>query len=155
MYKNIVAILLLMYAVFGEGLLDKLDYPTPTPIPSPTSKILNINKPDERVIDEVKNFSDLITDPSDRSKIAIFNYEFASRVIGYETDVQKVNDVYALAGKIFFHKSLVDKYDNLAEKIEELLQKILTDDNHVVTQEEKRKLNEYFMAIAWILIQKG
>lgn len=155
MYKNILAILLLMYAVFGEGLFDKLDKPEPKPQPSPVAKILNIDKPTQDVINEVKSFSALVTDPNDRAKIAIFNHEFASRAAEYNADVQQVNDVYVLAGKIFFKKSLVDKYDGLAEKIESLLKKILTDENHVVTMEEKAKLNEYFMAVAWVLIQKG
>ena len=154
MYKNILAILLLLYSVFGEGLFDKLDKPEPKPEPNPAAKILNIDKPTQGVIDEVKSFSDLITDPSDRAKLAIFNNEFATRVAQYNTSVQQVNDVYVLAGKIFFKKSLVDKYDGLAESIKDLLVSILTEENHVVTTEEKTKLNEYFMGIAWVLIQK-
>ena len=31
MYKNILAIILLLYAVFGEGLFDITDKPSPTP----------------------------------------------------------------------------------------------------------------------------
>ena len=65
-------------------------------------------------------FSDLITDPSDRAKLAIFNYEFAERVLDYNTTSQQVNDVYTLAGKIFFEDTLVDKYDGLAEEIVKL-----------------------------------
>lgn len=153
MYKNILAILLLLYAVFGDGLLDNLDKPEPKP--EPVAKILDIDRPEENVINEVKNFSELITDPNDKAKIAIFNYEFASRILKYDTTVQQVNDVYSLAGKIFFKKSLVDKYDGLAENIKSLLEKILTDENHSVTKIEKEKLNQYFMAVAWVLIQKG
>ena len=153
MYKNILAILLLLYAVFGDGLLDNLDKPEPKP--EPVAKILDIDRPEENVINEVKNFSELVTDPNDKAKIAIFNYEFASRILKYDTTVQQVNDVYSLAGKIFFKKSLVDKYDGLAENIKSLLEKILTDENHSVTKIEKEKLNQYFMAVAWVLIQKG
>ena len=146
---------MLLYAVFGEGLFDKLDNPEPKPEPSPAAKILNIEEPSKEVINEVRIFSDLITDPNDRAKIAIFNHEFASRISDYNADVQQVNDVYSLAGKIFFKKSLVDKYDGLAERIKDLLVKILSDENHTITTEEKQSLNEYFMGIAWILIQKG
>ena len=153
MKKNILAILLLVYSVFGGGLFDLLDKPTPEP--EPVVEILNIDKPANSVIQRVKEFSDLITDPTDRSKIAIFNYEFAQRVIGYETTSQQVNDVYSMAGKMFFKKSLVDKYDGLAEKIIALLEEIITNENHVVTSEEKNKLNEYFMGVAWVLIQRG
>jgi hypothetical protein len=155
MYRNILAILLLLYAVFGEGLFDKLDKPEPQPDPTPAAKILNIDKPAENVINEVKAFSDLITDPTDRAKIAIFNYDFAHRITGYNADVQQVNDVYSLAGKIFFKDTLVSKYDGLAEEIKGLLVKILTEDNHILTIKEKESLNEYFMGVAWVLIQKG
>lgn len=155
MYKNILAILLLLYAVFGEGLFDKLDKPEPKPEPNPAAKILNIDKPSQDVIKVVQVFSNIVKDPNDRAKLAIFNHEFATRVIQYNTSVQQVNDVYVLAGKIFFKKSLVDKYDGLAENIKDLLASILTEENHVVTTEEKQKLNEYFMAVAWVLIQKG
>ena len=155
MYKNILAIILLLYAVFGEGLFDIADKPSPTPEPNPASKILDIDKPSDKIIKDVSVFSDLITDPSDRAKIAIFNHEFAQRILTYNTDVQQVNDVYSLAGQIFFKKSLVDKYDGLSERIKDLLIKILSDENHTITTEEKQSLNEYFMGIAWVLIQKG
>lgn len=150
MAKNILAILLLIYSVFGAGLFDLLDKPEPKP--EPVVEILNIDKPSGDVLNRVKEFSDIITDPNDRAKIAIFNHEFAARVISYETTSQQVNDVYAMAGKIFFKKTLVDKYDGLAEKIVSLLEEIMTDENHAVSLEEKNKINEYFMAIAWVLI---
>ena len=154
MYKNILAIMLLLYAVFGEGLFDIVDKPNPKPEPNPASEILDIDKPSDKVIEDVYVFSDLITDPSDRAKIAIFNHEFAQRVLTYNTDVQQVNDVYSLAGKLFFKQTLVDKYEGLSENIKRILQEILTEENHIVTTEEKQFLNEYFMAIAWVLIQK-
>ena len=154
MYKNILAIILLVYAVFGEGLLDYLDV-VKKPEPNPAAEILDIVKPDEEVIKEVKSFSEIVTEPSDRAKLAIFNYEFAERVLNYDSTVQQANDVYALAGKLFFKDSMVDKYDGLAEKIKYILVKILTNDNHVITQKEKQDLNKYFMGIAWSLIQKG
>lgn len=153
MNKNFLALLLLVYSVFGGGLFDLLDKPTPEP--EPVVEILNVDKPSDAVVERVKEFSDLITDPSDRAKIAIFNYEFAERILNYETTSQQVNDVYAIAGKLFFQKSLVDKYDGLAEKIIALLEEIITNENHVVTSEEKNKLNEYFMGVAWVLIQRG
>lgn len=157
MNKNIIAIVLVIYAVFGGGLFDIFDNikPSPTPEPEPVVEILNIDKPSEEVLSKVQEFSNIITDPSDRAKIAIFNYEFAERVSGYETTSQQVNDVYSLAGKLFFKNSLVDKYDGLAEKIISLLQEVLTDENHTVSQEEKVKLNQYFTGVAWVLIQKG
>lgn len=152
MNKNIFAIILLIYSVFGGGLFDLLDK---NPTPEPVVEILNINKPSDEVIARVKVFSDIVSDPTDRSKLAIFNYEFAKRVVGYETTVQQVNDVYSLAGKTFFQNSIVNKYESLSENITDLLEEIITDENHVVSMEEKNKLNEYFMGVAWVLVQKG
>ena len=154
MYKKILIVILLAYSVFGGGWLDLLDRPTPEPEPKP-AEILNINTPNNKVVDRVQIFSDLITDPTDRAKLAIFNYEFANRVKFYSADSQQVNDVYTLAGKTFFKTSLVDKYNGLAEGLTDLIREIIGDENHTLTLEEKDKLNEYFLGIAWVLIQKG
>lgn len=154
MNKNLVAILLLIYSVFGTGIFDLFDKPL-NPEPEPIVEILNISKPSEKIVNRVQQFSDLITDPTDRAKIAIFNHEFAERVINYSTTSQQVNDVYSLAGKLFFKQTLVDKYDGLAEKIVGLLEEILSNENHTVSTEEKIKLNEYFMGVAWVLTQRG
>ena len=155
MYKNILAMLLLAYGVFGVGFLDLLDKPQPNPEPKPPAKILNIDTPTQDVIDRVKVFSTLITDPNDKAKLAIFNYEFAERVGGYEATSQQINDVYTLAGKIFFKDTLVDKYDGLAEEIVKLLEEIMGDDVHSLSQSEKDLLNKYFKGVAWVLIQRG
>lgn len=152
MYKKFLVIVLLTYAMFGGGLLDLLDKPTPEPEPA---KILNINTPSNNVANRVQLFSDLVTDPTDRAKLAIFNYEFAKRVASYDADNQQVNDIYTIAGKTFFNTSLVDKYDGLAESLTDLIKEIIGDENHNLTQDEKNKLSEYFLGIAWVLIQKG
>ena len=153
MYKNIAVLLCLMYAVFGGGFLDLLD--SPKPQPKPPAKILNIEKPRQEIIDRVSIFSDMIKDPDDRAKIAIFNYDFANRVTSYSATSQNVNDVYTLAGKIFFKETLVDKYEGLSEEIIKLMEEIMQGDNHSLDQIEKQKLNEYFIAVSWVLIQKG
>lgn len=154
MYKKILVIILLTYGIFGGGLLDLLDKPSPNPEPKPV-EILNINTPSTQVANRVQLFSDLITDPTDRAKLAIFNYEFANRVASYDADSQQVNDIYTIAGKTFFNTSLVDKYNGLAESLTDLIKEIIGDENHNLTQDEKNKLSEYFLGIAWVLIQKG
>jgi hypothetical protein len=153
MYKNIIAIALILYAIFGSGLVDLLKNIKPIPQPQPAS-ILNIDKPTNDVILRVERFSNLITDPTDRAKIAIFNYDFANRIKTWDTNNQQVNDVYTLAGKIFFQESLVNKYSGLSTEITDLLKELLTDDNHVLSEEEKNKVNQYFAGIAWVLIQR-
>jgi hypothetical protein len=156
MLKKIVIITLLAYGVFGGGLLDILDkLPKPDPKPNPPAKILNIDTPSQDVIDRVKLFSDIVTDPTDKAKLAIFNYEFATRVLSYDITSQQTNDVYTLAGKKFFKKALVDKYEGLAENIVDLLTECIGEENHTLSQKEKESLHEYFLAVAWVLIQKG
>ena len=158
MYKKFLAAVLLIYSVFGMGWLDLLDSPTPKPEPEPSpppAKILNIEKPSQEIIDKVQKFSDLVTDPNDRAKLAIFNYEFANRVLSYDAEAQDVNDIYTLAGKTFFKGSLVDKYEGLAENIVELLVDCMGEENHTLTQGEKKSLHENFLGVAWVLIQKG
>lgn len=154
MYKKFLSIVLLVYATFGTGWLDLLDIPMPTPTPPPAA-ILTIESPSKEVQQRVSVFSDLVTDPSDRAKIAIFNYEFANRILSYDATAQDVNDVYTIAGSTFFQKSLVDKYDGLSQEIVSLLSECMSDEDHVVTPKEKAKLHEYFLGVAWSLIQKG
>ena len=149
-----IALLLIAYWAFGGGLLDLLDKPNPKPNPEPQVSILNIDKPTEDIINRVKTFSDLITDPTDRAKIAIFNYEFANQLISYETDLQQLNDVYVLAGKKFFQNSMVGKYKALPDMITSLIQEVTGEANHVLSEQEKQKLNQYFLGVAWVLIQK-
>ncbi len=150
--KGIIALLLLIFSVFGGGLDLSNILPQPKP---PHAAILTIEKPSQEVLDRVEIFSKIITNPDDRAKLAIFNYEFANRVSGYNTSSQQVNDVYSLAGKTFFKSDLVDKYDNLAEEIVKLMEGIIGVDNHILSQSEKDDLSMYFMGVAWVLINKG
>lgn len=154
MVKNAIAVLLILYAIFGNSLFisDNI-VPKPQPEPVPVS-IINVDKPNESVLVKVQKFSDLITDPTDRAKLAIFNYEFANRVTKYNTDLQKLNDVYVLAAKTFFKDSLKNKYQLLPEMIVSLIQDTTTDENHILTPNELQSINENFAGVAWVLIQK-
>ena len=149
--KRIIAILLMIFAMFGSEIDISNIFPNPEP---PAAKILNIEEPSEDTVQRVKVFSDLITDPDDRAKIAIFNYEFAQRVLNYDATSQQINDLYTLAGRTFFQDQLVDKYDGLVEEIIKILEEVSGDKNHNLTEREKFNLNKYFMAVAWVLIHK-
>lgn len=126
----------------------------------PTKKIiddvvlLNIDKPTNDIIEIVNPISNLITDPTDRAKLAIFNQAFATRAIQYETDTQQINDIYVIAGGNFFKDSMVDKYRDLDVMLVSLAEKAVGTENHKLTQIEKEKLSSYFMGLAWSLIQK-
>lgn len=153
--KKLLIVLFLSYAIFGGGLLDLLDTSKPDPKPEPKPVILNIEDPSEEVLDEVSNFKELIVDPSDRAKLAIFNYDFSQRLLAYDATTQQLNDVYVLAAKTFFKDTLVDKYENLPENITSLFKKCVGDENHTITDGEKKKLHDHFKGLAWVLIQKG
>ena len=135
MRNQILAVLLIIYSVFGGGMLDLLDFPMPKP--APASEILDIESPSKEVQERVAVFSDIVTDPTDRAKLAIFNYEFAKRATDYNATNQDVNDIYTLAGSIFFEKTLVDKYESLSEEIVSLMKECVSEDNHILTTGEK------------------
>lgn len=117
-------------------------------------QLIQVDKPTQEIIEIVAPVSHLITDPTDRAKLAIFNQTFANRVKGYDTDLQQVNDVYVLAGSHFFENTLVDKYKDLDTSLISLIEKAAGTDNHKLTDQEKEKLASYFMGLAWSLIQK-
>lgn len=116
--------------------------------------VLNIDKPSQSVLDIVNPTAKKISDPTDRAKLAIFNQDFAKRLVSYNTDIQKLNDVYVLAASTFFKDSIKDKYDNLDKDLIGFIQSVTTDENHSLTQEEKNKISEIFLGFSWVLIQK-
>lgn len=152
MTKNAIAVLLIIYGIFGNSLFN-LPQPPKPPDP-PAVSILNIEKPGETTLNKVQKFSDIIIDPTDRAKLAIFNHQFAKNVLGYETNLQQVNDVYVLAGKSFFQDSLRGKYKELPNMIIDLIKDTTSDENHILSQDEKNHISENFMGVAWVLIQK-
>jgi hypothetical protein len=151
---SILAVILIAYGVFGNGLLDLLDN-KPQPAPEPQISILNIDRPSSEILERVKIFGELIKDPTDRAKIAIFNYEFANRLVSYTTNLQQLNDVYVLAGQQFFKTDLVGKYKDLPDMIIKLIEEVTGEQNHVLSEEEKAELHQKFLGVAWVLIQKA
>ena len=151
MLRKILIIALLFYAVFGNSLLPSGNV---TPVTPPTT-IIDMEKPSDDILKSVSAFSDVITDPSDRTRIALFNYEFASRVNNWDNiNNQQINDVYTKAGNDFFRETLVDKYDSLAEMIISLMQNTIGDDVHILTDKEKDDIQKRFSALAWVLVNK-
>jgi hypothetical protein len=117
--------------------------------------ILNIDKPTETILNIVAPISSVVTDPTDRAKLAIFNQDFANRVKNYDADTQQINDLYSIAASEFFGSSLDNKYKNLDVLLVELIKTCCSgEDNHKLTKEEKDKLSSHFMGLAWSLIQK-
>lgn len=152
MYKKIIAFTLLAYSVFGLNVdLSNVKIPSISIV----KPILDIEKPTNEILEVSEPISKLVTDKEDRERLAIFNYEFAKRILEYNANSQQVNDVYVLAGRMFFDQSLVNKYDGLAYKIQDILESILGKENHSITETEKKQLSDYFKGVAWSLVQKG
>lgn len=148
--KNLIAIGLILF-----GVLLAIPKISPTPvIDDEEIVILDIKEPSQEIIALVKPIKDLVTDPTDRAKLAIFNQDFAKRIKTYSTDNQKTNDVYVLAASYFFKDSIRDKYDGLDAAIIDLLKSSIGDDNHILTESEKEDIANKFLGLAWILIQK-
>ena len=152
MFKIIVAILLLLFVFFGS--VPKIDLaPTPDQIDE-VGSIIELQQPSEDIIGKVKPVANLVTDVEDRAKLALFNYEFAQRVPGYDTDVQKLNDLYVNSAEKFFASSLKSKYGNLSEEVEKLFETVTSEDNHNLDDSEKQSLKELFLGLSWLLLKK-
>lgn len=152
MIKNIIAIILLLF-VFSDSIIKYIPNVTPSEIDQINS-VLNIDKPTDEVLKKVKPVADLVTNKEDRAKIALFNYEFSERVASYITDSQQLNDVYVKAAKKFFDNSLDGKYPGFSEGLVDIFTSVLTDDNHILSKEEKQSIRDLFRGLAWALIER-
>lgn len=151
--KIVVALGLLWFVFYGSipSSINVIN-----PIPSKVDEvaaIINVEKPSEDILLKVMPVAKIVTDIEDKAKLALFNYEFGSRVLKYETDAQQINDVYTQAAALFFEDKLKGKYENLSDKIKELFISVLSDDNHTLTKEEKEKLKELFSGLSWALLE--
>ena len=150
--KITVALGLLWFVFYGS--IPSIDI---NPIPDEIDEvqaIIDVDKPSDEIIQQVRPVANLVTDIEDKAKLALFNYEFANRITKYETDVQKLNDVYTDAGMRFFEDTLKGKYENLPDQLQKLFSSITTDDNKVLNQEEKQKLKDLFAGLSWALIER-
>lgn len=145
--KNLIALILI-----GVVFVDYL--PAINLVPKPNVAILDIDKPTDSIVKAVTPIADLVTDPNDRAKLAIYSQEFANRIKSYDVDSQQVNDILTESAKEFFQGSITDKYPNLDEKIIQLIVSSIGDENHKLTESEKNDLSNNFMGLAWSLIQK-
>jgi len=147
--KNSIAIVLILF-----GIVLAIQKPQKPIIDDEQIVVLDIKEPSEEILRLVKPISNIITDPTDRAKLAIFNQEFANRIKNYNSDNQQTNDVYVLAASYFFKGSIKNKYQGLDTKIVELLESSIGNDNHILTESEKVDISNKFLGLAWSLIQK-
>lgn len=150
--KTIFAIGLIVFVFFGS-----VPEFVPNIVPNEVdevSSILNIEKPSEEILNKVRPIADLVTENEDRAKIALFNYEFCERILKYKTDSQQINDLYVKAASKFFGDSLRGKYPKLSTELTSLFQSVLADENHIVTDYEKKTLKQLFSGLSWCLIER-
>ena len=152
-FKVVVALGLLWFVFYGS-IPSSIDIINPIPSKvDEVAEVIKVEKPSEDILLKVKPIAIIVTDIEDRAKLALFNYEFATRVEKYETDAQQINDVYTKAAGLFFEESLKGKYANLADQVKQLFVSILSDENHTLTTEEKQKLKELFSGLSWALLE--
>jgi len=145
--KNLIALILIGIALY-EPIINIV------PNVKPDVAILNIDRPTDATIELVKPIANIVTDPNDCAKLAIYSQEFANRIKKYDIELQQLNDILSLSAKEFFQGSMNDKYKDLDTKIVELITSVVGEDNHQLTTEEKDKLSERFLGLAWALIQR-
>lgn len=112
---------------------------------------IDIPNPPSDISDEIKTISNIVTDNQDKMSLCIFNKVFADRLIKYETTQQQLNDVYVIAAKNMFNTSIKDKYDNLDTILLNAIRQVTGDDNHTLSDEEKKKIQSNFYSISWYL----
>lgn len=152
MLRILVAIGLLYFVFFGS--LPSIDL---NPIKNEVDEVqalLDIEKPSDTILNQVKPVADLVTSVEDRAKVALFNHEFSSRITKYETDAQQLNDVYTKAAANFFKEEMKGKYPGLSDGLVNLLKSVVTDDNHVLDTDEKQRLKDLFSGLSWALIER-
>lgn len=149
MLKNIFAILLITYGVFGNSIFDMLDTPTPAPeVPS-----ISITEPQQSVKLVTDPIADTITDQEDQLEVALYFLELSSRIEGYETiSLQQLNDLIVHSAGIVFNGRLQGKYDGFDEGLTSAILSSTGNTEHTLSAEEKSTLSNLFSGIAWSLV---
>jgi len=121
---------------------------------NPDVVVIDIEKPETNILTLTQPIANLVTDPTDRVKLALLNQEFSKRIQSYTIDNQKTNDLYVLAAEYFLKDSIRGKYPTLEKATISLFESSIGDENHVLTEEEKLDLSKKFIGLAWSLTQK-
>ena len=128
------------------------------PINSETNynKILDLEKPDDKIYQELKDIKTIVSGPDqvfDREIIAIFHNEMGKRLKSYK-DVTTVNfeNYYYDSAKTMFSGRVANKYKDLGQKIQDTISSTLGENEAIITKEEMENLSAKMRAIAWILL---
>ena len=109
--------------------------------------------PEDSLLEMTLPVANLVSDKQDKATLALFNNEFADRILLYpeKMNTQELQNVYALAGASLYEKSLSSKYENLGKKLESLIADVVGHEEHMLSLEEAEKLSKIFKALSWNL----
>ena len=142
-----LGLLIILIGLFLPQIQERI----PDLIPDTPSPSIVIEEPTQEIKDKTLKVSEKVTDTKDRLELCVFNKVFSERILGYDADVQQVNDIYTESGKILFKDSLKGKYDGYGSGVVSLISEITGNENHQLTQEEKQQISELFSGLAWNL----
>lgn len=144
--RTILGLCIVLFGIFLPQIQERIPDLVPETKPS-----IEIVEPSQEIKEKTSSIAAKVTDPKDRLDLCIFNKTFSERVLGYDADVQQLNDVYTEAGKILFQESLKGKYDGYGAGVISLISEITGKENHNLTPNEKRQISEVFSGLAWNL----
>ena len=145
--RTVLGLLIVLVGLFLPQIQERI----PDLIPDTPSPSIVIEEPTQEIKDKTLKVSEKVTDTKDRLDLCVFNKVFSERVLGYDADVQQVNDIYTESGKILFKDSLKGKYDGYGTGVVSLISEITGNENHELTQKEKQQISEVFSGLAWNL----
>lgn len=120
------------------------------------SKMLSLKEPNKELYDELKDIKSIVSGPNeeiDRELIAIFNLEMSKRLLKYENiNTLAFENYYADAGKNFYQGRISNKYNELGNKMYQVILSTLGDNESIVEKKDFQKLSEKMSAISWILL---
>ena len=145
--RTVLGLLIVLVGLFLPQIQERI----PDLIPKPSAPVVDIKEPTQEIKGKTLKVSEKVTDTKDRLDLCVFNKVFSERVLGYDADVQQVNDIYTESGKILFKDSLKGKYDGYGSGVVSLISEITGNENHELTQKEKQQISEVFSGLAWNL----
>ncbi len=142
-----LGLLIILIGLFLPQIQERI----PDLIPDNPTPSIVIEEPTQEIKDKTIKLSEKVTDTKDRLELCLFNKVFSERILGYDADIQQVNDIYTESGKILFKDSLKGKYDGYGAGVIFLISEITGSENHQLTEQEKQQISELFSGLAWNL----
>ena len=145
--RTALGLLIVLVGLFLPQIQERIpDLKPRPPVPS-----VEIKEPTEAIKQKTLKGAEKVTDSKDRLELCVFNKVFSERVLGYNANVQQVNDIYTESGKILFTDSLKGKYDGYGSGVISLIVEITGSENHELTQSERQQISDVFSGLAWNL----